>query len=488
MKKYLAISIGPIIKTFSMARKPREFWAASYLFSYLMQSILEVFDNEKKTELLSPYYKKGDEPKIGVGLFPDRAFYKIKGADINVDGMLKEALFYFACRVNLPIQVVNSFFCIMTVCEDYETSSQAIDELNKQLDWVELNQNTWSPDDFDTVLRFLQHTTNDNPSPLFEIAFGKKRYPIDTLEEMANPKNMPITYSYQRYVCIVQADGDNMGSIVSSSQMEGQLFDFSQNLMEFGKSACTLIDDFDGLPIYAGGDDLLFIAPVCGKGGKTIFDLIETIDEKYKQIQEIVREKNIEVKKNGITEKINTSMSYGISVIYYKYPLYEAWEIARNMLFGFAKKQVDGKNAIALNLRKNSGSDFRLMLSKSSDEYSCLKSLIESTPGETLVSSVAHKVRTNTPLLGTFGKENLSSRLSAFFTQIIDTEDKSTEAKKYLDETRKVLELIMGNYIEKKVIQTKESTEKDTTQQATELFYSMLRIAKFIKGEEVKDE
>lgn len=477
--KYLAISIGPIIKTFSMARKPREFWAASYLFSYLMQCILEVFDNEEKVELLSPYYKKGCELKIGVGLFPDRAFYKIKKADVNVDEMLNEALLNFACRVNLPVQVVRSFFSIMTVSKGYETSAQAIKGLNELLDLVELNQKTWSPDDFDIVLRFLQHTTNESPSPLFEIAFGKKRFPIETLEEIANSEKIPITYSYQRYVCIVQADGDNMGSIVSSSQMEGKLFDFSQCLMRFGESACTLINNYGGLPIYAGGDDLLFIAPVCGKESKTIFGLIEEIDKEYKKkIQDMVEERI----------NIKTSMSYGISIIYYKYPLYEAWEIARNMLFGVAKKQVNGKNAIALKLRKNSGSDFRLMLSKSGGGYPLLKSLIDLTPGESLVSSVAHKVRANEPLLSTFDSVHLSSRLIAFFDKIIDIEDKSIKAQSYIEKTREMLEFIMKNYIGRKPMKAENGTEKSATQQATELFYSMLRIAKFIKGEEVKDE
>ncbi|MDR2511860.1 MAG: hypothetical protein LBC89_05325, partial [Bacteroidales bacterium] len=36
MNTYTAISIGPIYKTLTMARKPLEIWAASYLFSYLM--------------------------------------------------------------------------------------------------------------------------------------------------------------------------------------------------------------------------------------------------------------------------------------------------------------------------------------------------------------------------------------------------------------------------------------------------------------------
>lgn len=500
--KYLAISIGPIIKTFSMARKSKEYWTASYMFSYLMQCILNVLTKETKLKLVSPFYKDGKVFDKSVGLFPDRAFFEVTD-DINDDiiiSLLKTAKKQFVDKTKftedskLNTEVVNSYFRIMHTFGEYSSCGEAILGLNKALDRIELNQTVWTPNDYDIVFSYLRAA--NNKCPLYQIAFGTDYNKIPTLETIAkgeaNEKSSggtkEINFSYQRYICIIQADGDSMGTIVSSFDDESELLDFSEQLIDYGQEACERIRAFGGLPIYAGGDDLLFIAPVCGKEGKTIFDLIEEIDKEYEKIKKIVEVRDIEIEENGEKIKMRTSMSYGISVIYYKYPLYEAWEIARNMLFGFAKKQVDGKNAIVLNLRKNSGSDFRLMLSKSSDEYSCLKSLIESTPGETLVSSVAHKVRTNTPLLGTFGKEDLSSRLSAFFTQIIDTEDKSTEAKKYLDETRKVLELIMGNYIEKKVIQTKESTEKDTTQQATELFYSMLRIAKFIKGEEVKDE
>ena len=217
--------------------------------------------------------------------------------------------------------------------------------------------------------------------------------------------------------------------------------------------------------------------------------MIGEIDEQYnKQIQKIVEERDIEIEKNEKKIKVKTSMSYGISIIYYKYPLYEAWETARNMLFGFAKKQVDGKNAIALNLRKNSGSDFRLLLSKSRDEYPLLKSLINLTPEESLVSSVAHKVRANEPLLSTFNRANLSSRLRAFFDKVIDAEDKSMKAQSYIEKTREMLKLIMNNYIGRKSVKAENGTEKSATQQATELFYSILRIAKFIKGEEVKDE
>ena len=37
--KYTGITIGPIVATLSMARRPRELWSASYLFSLLMDCI-----------------------------------------------------------------------------------------------------------------------------------------------------------------------------------------------------------------------------------------------------------------------------------------------------------------------------------------------------------------------------------------------------------------------------------------------------------------
>lgn len=90
--KYLAINLGHIIKTFSMARKPKEFWAASYMFSYLMECILARLQKEKESlELISPYYTSKGTPRIGVGLYPDRSFYGIK-QEIDINRLLDDAL------------------------------------------------------------------------------------------------------------------------------------------------------------------------------------------------------------------------------------------------------------------------------------------------------------------------------------------------------------------------------------------------------------
>lgn len=501
--KYLAINIGPIIKTFSMARKPKEFWAASYMFSYLMECILAQFQEEKdKLELISPYYTGIESLRIGVGLYPDRAFYVVK-QDFDVNRQLDEALVYFACKINLEVNVARNFFRIMTVCQEYPSSSEAIAGLNRALDVLELNQVAWDSNTFDAVLNYLRKANTN--SSLFDIAFNRDYYSIGTLDEIARANAKQIDYSYQRYVCIVQADGDSMGKIVSSRQMDGNLNDLSSCLIKFGEKACTKIKDFGGLPIYAGGDDLLFIAPVCGHGDKNILELIGEIDREYREIQSYVNQLKVAVEtKDGEETKTvpaQTSMSYGISIIYYKYPLYEAWAIARNMLFMKAK-HVSGKNAIAINLRKNSGSDFEVVMSKSSRIHYNIDDLIRFTPEESFVSAVAHKIRANEQLLSVLPKEEpfngLTQRLGAFFEKIVGIEDKSEGETLYLQKVQEAFEFVYKEYFVAKKRKAEEAVENKQSLHATTIdddmeaiistFYSMLRIAKFIKGEEVKDE
>ena len=449
--KYLAINIGPIIKTFSMARKPREFWAASYMFSYLMECILEQLQKEQeKLELISPYYASKEDLCIGVGLYPDRAFYIVK-QEIDINWLLDNTLVFFACKINMEVNVARNFFRIMTVCQEYPSTPEAISGLNKALDILELNQMTWDSRTFDTVLNYLRKSNTN--SQLFEIAFHRNYFPIDTLEEIARAKAQQIDYSFQRYVCIVQADGDCMGKIVSSKQVDGKLKDLSSLLMTFGKDACKKISNFKGLPIYAGGDDLLFIAPVCGNDNKNILDLIGEIDREYRKIQSYVNQlkEEVSIKGNGEIKKEpgQTSMSYGISIIYCKYPLYEAWAIANDMLFKKAKK-ISDKNAIAINLRKNSGADFEMVMSKSSKIHYNLDDLIRFTPQEAFVSAVAHKIRANEHLLSALPKEEpfsrLDERLSAFYEKIIDVESKSENETIYLQKSKETFELIYKDY------------------------------------------
>lgn len=487
MSKFIAINIGPIIKTFSMTRKPREFWAASYMFSYLMECILDQLNNNENLTLVSPFYQKGCCQNTGVGLFPDRIYYSVQ-RDVDIHHLTNEAIKVFSETTRINLQVVKRYFNIMTTCGEYDSDSEAIKGLNDTLNIMEFNQMACLPEDQVTIQSFLNRTTNNAPSPLFKIALGERIFPIETLEEIALAGCDKAKFSYSNYVCIVQADGDNMGTIVQSDKMDGKRSLFSEHLMKFGKSACEQIRIFGGLPIYAGGDDLLFIAPVCGKENSgTILDLIDKIDNLF--VSKVNASVPVEIKeKDG--KEIKPSMSYGISIIYHKYPLYEAWEIARNMLFSKAK-WVSGKNAVAINLRKNSGSDFEMTMSKSTEAYTKLKDLINTSLTETLVSSVAHKFRANEALLDILPKDDefkgLDERMTAFYEKVIDTETKSENESTYLNLTKDMFEIIYKDSITE---QKKEHIEENGTDMHIIIsqFYSMLRIAKFIKGEDSKDE
>lgn len=482
MNKYLAINIGPISETFSMARKPREFWAASYMFSLLMENIIRELDNIPGLTLISPCMDKNPDNITGVGLYPDRCFY-MQSRETNISENIENVINGFAEQIEIPKDIVKRYFNIMTVSNEYESSSDAITGLNQTLDYMELCKNACNSNDYNAIAKLLRNTTSETPCKLFKIATGKSYFKIDTLEEIAKAGAKAINLSYQRYVCIVQADGDGMGTIVKSKKLEGILSEFSQELMTFGKKACQDIIDYGGLPIYAGGDDLLFIAPVCNNNKTNIFDLIDTIDKRFEDVQKYISEKDPD---------LETSMSYGVSIIYHKFPLYEAWKTAAQMLFYEAKK-VNGKNAIAVNLRKNSGSDLEFKTNKKSQYYKDLKELIKSTDKDDLVSAIAHKMRANNILLDNMPKgENsslLESRIKAFYDKVIDIDTKNDDQKQYLELTQRVFiriyQDITNHYLERD--EDNDSTQKEIDR-IISYFYSMLRIAKFIKGEEVKDE
>lgn len=485
--KYAAINLGPIIKTFSMARKPREFWAASYLFSYLMQCILKTLDKEKdKLELLSPFYTP-DQPQTKVGLYPDRAFYQIR-KEVSLDALLEKAVITFACKANLDIRAAQSFFHIMWISQEYDSTSEAIADLNQQLNILEQNQTAWEPTDYDNLLTYIQQVNRSSQQTNTALPV----FPIKTLDDIARCEATEICHSFQRYVCIVQADGDHMGKIVTSKQLDQNnqhsLNSFSKRLIEFGKKACQRIKDFKGLPIYAGGDDLLFIAPVCNQQGKTIFDLLEEIDQAYNEIQEIADNLQIEGDNGNL---IHTSLSYGISISYYKYPLYEAWKTAREQLFDMAKEKA-GRNSIALKLRKNSGSDFQIILPKESEMLQLFRTLVDCSPRESLVSAVAHKFYSNEAVLRTLSEtdsqKTQADRLEAFYAKTIDTDAKSESEQAYLTLTRKLYEQICQFKSNKPDTADQPEDSRTLTGRTISTFYGMLRLAKFIKGEEVKNE
>lgn len=513
--KYTAINIGPVVPTISMGRKPREIWAASYMFSFLMECIIKQLPQDS---IISPATLETDEKKtdekLGIGLYPDRIFVK---GEVDADVIIDEALKTF----EETTKINRSYFNVMHVTIDGDDSSndaKTIKRLNQLLDCTELYNRPVSDGARNEVLELIQKKTG---SPLFKQAFKSEnsdKFEIPYLAEIATKRLETLNesvwkelcdkyrgkdsnndgdedsfyqelkndfkktynedyFSFYKYICIVQADGDNMGKIVSSISADN-VKNVSKALLEYGKLACKEIKSYGGLPIYAGGDDLLFIAPVNGKNNN-IFGLIDKIDKLY---ADKVDKSIDDFRPNDDYDKpIHTYLSYGLSISYYKYPLYEAFKSALDLLFEKSKKEVKGKNAVSWQLRKHSGSGFNGEISKSNDIYNGLKAIIYASVEEKQISAIAHKLKNNENLLDILlnkylkdkNYDDLKARLENFYKKTME----DMGDNKYTALTRELLLKFMCAADEKTKIET-----------ILENMYGMLRTAKFIKGEGDKDE
>ena len=469
MEKYSAINIGPIIGTLSMARKPRELWAASFLFSHLMKCIYAEAEKASAV-IISPAKPEMDKNKVGI--YPDRIY--IKG-ETDMNSIIQEAIWtFYEDLYNAGKRSSNNpdldYFNVMSATCEAEKESAAIATLNQKLDILELCNYAADKDAAQTIYNIIAKKAF---SSLFELATGEDKLPIPELEKIASiQRNMHPEIkekSHHRYFCVVQADGDNVGKTVSHKDLkDGEVLRISKELVVFGIKASQKIEDFGGLPIYAGGDDLLFIAPVIGKDGSHIFSLLDVIEQDaFKGVQEVVSNLGLKDKDDN---KIEASMSFGVSISYVKYPLYEALESARNLLFGKAKK-IKQKTAVAWSLRKHSGGTFDAAFSlKDETLKKQFADLINATTDNDTVSAIAHKLRQEEALVDAVLASGNQDRLDALFDKVLEF-DKDKAG--YFDAVKAIMPTLY------KVI------GKEGYIQA---LYSLLRTAKFINGEDLHDE
>lgn len=464
---YTAINIGPIISTLGMARKPRELWAASYLFSHLMKWIYQTAE-EMGLEIISP--AKPKEDILEVGIYPDRIF--IKGA-VDTNELLHDAMSAFYQDLTKGEESTKAllldlnYFNVMATHCDEEQESLAIGKLNHQLDVLELCNFAKGDNAYETIYKIISKEGN---SSLYKLATGNE-IAFDTIEDIAKVGNdFNAKKSHFKYFCVVQADGDYVGQTISNKGLkDGEVQKISEALVKFGMDATESIKKFGGLPIYAGGDDLLFIAPIIGKGGSHIFNLLDKIEnDAFKGVHDKVKELGL---KDDKGHDIEASLSFGVSITYHKYPLYEALESARDLLFKKAKG-IEQKKAVAWSLRKHSGGTFDACFSrKNSNLWEQFMSLIEATTDDDTVSAIAQKIRQEEALVDiVLESENKNQRLEALFDKVLEYDNTK---KDYFDAVKSIMPTLY------------EIVGKD---QFTKTLYCLLRTAKFIKGEDLRDE
>lgn len=489
MPNYIALTMGPIVRSLSNAQKTRELWAASYTFSWLMKQIAIKLQNDSGSQnrtFIMPFeddgkaespYRNFDQRGVhlhGAGIFPDRIIFEttnqndlvqtrevVLGQIKELAGDIEKVLQNVSAQVaqNYLTEYLNVHFIERFIPDpditpgmDEEKKAEALGKANPILvlspilDALE-QQKTFPPIFQNILIGYWPQVSlsrikdTDKPvSKLARDAFGKARL-LDkqTLEHIALSEFMPIIdqrpsaakeedsgeliLEYEKrpnfipahkYVAVVQADGDNVGKTIAALK-PNQFQRFSHLLKDFSVEAVKLIADFGGLTVYAGGDDLLFFAPIVNRqsigDSKNIFALLRQLDSLFQQ----------KMQESGIEygdKRPQPTLSFGLSIAYYKFPLYESLAAGRRLLFGVAKdeKLNPDKHTIAFEIRKHSGSTFggRLQLGATAvaTAYQGLLDTLFQPPNEQLLASVSYKLRRERELVNLFAKEK--DRLAAY--------------------------------------------------------------------------
>ncbi len=380
-KVYLAVTIGPINDTLDLATYPAALWYASSLFSYLAGRLCERFRTELGARIISPYYaptpaeRHQDENGFfteGAGLFHDRIVCAVETEDIDalkdrVDACVTDVRAEMKEKIYLNKQAEGYLNIHYVLVPAQQVQKNCVLGLNKYLDGLELCPTFPTEAQDEPLLTIFKREKDgrtgeeqDNKrlkkSPMLKaITTGVLTEPngnLRAIDSICGRVEHP-DWQRQNYFAIVQADGDSMGEVLKEKETDEDVTEFSRSCLEYAAKAAQLVRSFGAMPIYAGGDDLLFLSPVVNREGHSVFLLCQKLSALYDE------------KLNKGVEGTKTSLSFGVSIQFYKFPLYEALNRARDLLLHKAKKFCQAgaeptKNCMAIQLEKHSGRCFAL--------------------------------------------------------------------------------------------------------------------------------
>jgi len=494
--KYIGLTIGPIHRTMTRTKATRELWASSYIFSYIMKKMIEKLKDN--TEFIIPYTKdqKIFEQGQEVGLFHDRFIFKAQEGDFEEVGRVKEKVLKklsadITAKINEENQnkvfeFLNKYFQIY-YCEvesdgDY---NKVNNKVNAYLDSLELQEKFISEAESNYLRMFLDRV---NKSFLIQDAYGENRHRFPCIAEIAalrwkdfldwtgidpdkmykkdsndtddsdiytklKKQNEDEFKQYHKYIAIVQADGDSLGATIKELKNDDDFGIFSKKLLEFSQNAHKMIKDYGGTTIFAGGDDLLFFAPVVSKKSN-VFQLVDELAKEFVcHFKEFVQ---------------TPTLSTGVSITYYKYPMGEALESAANLLFKKAKDKKMGKNALAYEVQKHSGQRIAGVFNRADADYKEFVNLVFGKGDKRMLTSLIHKLAIHGAIIDEIGSDQI--KLKNYFEHFFN-EDEHKKHRDIINATENLVNSVFNNC-------------KRTEKEKKENIFSVLRLKKFLEGGE----
>ena len=153
------------------------------------------------------------------------------------------------------------------------------------------------------------------------------------------------------YMAILAADGDRMGELLASMTTIEQHRDISATLAGFAEDVSSVVSEYEGHCIYAGGDDVLALLPLdqavaCSEALASKF---------YNTMSQI----------EGISESLIPTLSVGLGVSHFMTPMGRQLDLARKAEKLAKSNHLpagESKNAIAIILQPRSGVEIDLRI------------------------------------------------------------------------------------------------------------------------------
>lgn len=514
MSRYVGITIGPIFDTICETTKPAGLWFASSLFSDITRRLCaEIHSSENllKGEILSPYYDEKESLADGVGKYHDRIIFKTNhysktDLDRIVCKVKRETIRNFPTKDSLKREKETKFLMdylqihYVVIEEGELPEKNAILALSPYLDAMELLKTFPANQENNPFERMLrdgrEHRSNEfvTKSILFreinknanQFYSGAGERKIREIQEIAlGFGNEDSEFKKNSYFAVVSADGDGMGDFLSSLDKDEDITAFSKACLVYDKKAAEMIGAFRGMTIYAGGDDLLFLSPIEGEEGKSIFALCEEINRTFQA--------EVRAAFAG-REKILTNIptiSFGVVVRYYKYPLYEALAGARTLL-AYVKGKTE-KNAIAVQVEKHSGQRMGVLIPHRS--VSVVEALLQTGAGKFAVESereagTAAEIGVETVHNAIYTLENMSALICVLDGQMLTKKQYLSVWKNFFDNAdqeknreffNQLCEIYYDYFAQGQSGIQALSDEKTENDRCFRAFTMLLRIKKFLK-------
>ncbi|HFI0468323.1 TPA: type III-B CRISPR-associated protein Cas10/Cmr2 [Streptococcus suis] len=502
--KYFGITIGPIFKTIKEANTPIGLWFGSTFFSYFSRTLCETLDVQSDTTIFSPYFNREQLKNDGLGLYHDRILFASETlTSDSLNSLIAESkeqvASYFPVGLPWPFsdvdvkQFLNSYIKVdyIELAEEDLEGKNIVFELNRYLDTLELMVNGQSPVTTNLFTPLFVGKNGDRncylkKSGLLNLVGKEEKHLTKTEGKLKSIEDLSIEFKGEildslPYFAVVYSDGDKVGKLLKSmcldtngnllepNQQITRVSEFSKACLNYAASAAEKVHTYQGMTIYAGGDDLLFLVPV-----EKVLELCHELNALF--LEELAKIPDITEKE---LEEKQVSLSFGVGIFYYKYPLYEALDAASHLMY--RAKELGG-NRTCLRLTKHSGQTIEMNLFNGDIEI-ISRLLTNQKDKSNLLQSIVYK-------LG-----ELQSVFQHLFTDVIDNKRgkdylmirfmnhfDNPEQSKFELYIQEIVGQFYDLYLAPRISGTVPETGEETGILAVTTFQQFLRLLKFWQG------